>query len=106
MAWLLLATLAVGWAWMEALRARETALAACARACRQIDAQLLDETVALQALWFARDGSGQMRWRRRYGFEFSLDGVGRHRGEVILLGRRVLSLWLDHPDGSLYLPPR
>lgn len=103
-AWFLFAVLVLAWAWMEGLRARETALRACARACRQFDAQLLDETVALQRLWFTRDARGHVRWRRTYGFEFSLDGVGRRRGTVVVLGRQIVSLWLDHPEGPVYLP--
>ena len=103
-AWLLLVVLLLAWGWMDTLRARETALMTCARACRQLEAQLLDETVALQHLWFARDGRGRVHWRRTYGFEFSMDGVGRRQGMVVVLGRQITSLWLDHPDGPIYMP--
>lgn len=93
--WLLPALLGVVWFWVDALRAREAAMAAVRRACTRHDVQLLDETVALIRLRLGRDTSGRVGWRRRYRFEFSNEGDNRSSGELELLGRRVTALHME-----------
>lgn len=93
--WLLPALLAVVWFWLDAMRARETAMAVVRRACSQHGVQLLDETVALVRLRLGRDASGHVGWRRRFRFEFSDEGDNRRCGEVELLGRQVTMLYLE-----------
>jgi uncharacterized protein DUF3301 len=80
------------WFWMDTLKARETALAAARRACEADGLQLLDETVAVERLRPSRDDSGRLTVRRDYVFEYSQDGVDRHRGALTLLGREVTLL--------------
>jgi len=99
--WALLATLLVALVWVEALRGRELALRAGARACARLDVQFLDETVALIGLRPARGADGRVHLRRHYGFEFSVDGVDRHPGRIVVFGRRVESVQLDHPEGRI-----
>lgn len=104
----LLAIFALGavlWFWSESLRARERALRVCAGACRQLDVQLLDQTVAVYKLGLGRDGQGRLRLRRYYGFEFSTDGANRYRGHAVWLGRALELLQMDHPDGPLIQGP-
>lgn len=100
MNWLLPSFLliALGLFWFESLRVRETVLAACRRACRQLDVQLLDETVALERLRLSR-------WRieRVYRFEYSSDGSERQRGHVQVLGRWVRSIQLESEQGLTIL---
>ena len=74
---------------------------AARNACERHGLQLLDETVAQIKLRLRRDRSGRVRLWRCYRFEFSGDGERRLHGEVILLGRRVLSLNLEQEDGML-----
>lgn len=62
---------------------------AAARACQRNDVQLLDDTVALQRLWWRRDWNGQLRSERVYHFEFTASRTDRRRGRVVLLGQRV-----------------
>ena len=90
----------VVWFWAESLRAREHALRACAMACRKINAQLLDETVALRRLSIARDDNGRAVWRRTYRFEYTLDGKQRMRGSVVMRGRSVETVAVQSPDGA------
>ncbi|MEJ2508770.1 MAG: DUF3301 domain-containing protein [Gammaproteobacteria bacterium] len=100
--WLgLLAIFLVALVWVEALRGRELALRAGARACSRLDLQFLDETVALVGLRPRRGGDGRVRLRRTYGFEFSVDGVNRYPGRIVVFGRSVESVQLDHPDGRI-----
>ncbi len=59
-------------------------------ACRAEELLLLDDTVAIGRLRFARDGEGVLRIQRVYGFEYSDTGNDRHSGSVVMLGSRVL----------------
>lgn len=91
------------WFWVDSLGARERALAVCARACADSQVQFLDQTVALKRLRLGRHADGRMRLRRLYAFEFSTDGANRRRGSAELLGRRVVALSLDMPEGNTFL---
>lgn len=98
----LLVIAALVWFWLDGLRAREQALKECRRACRQAGVQLLDETVALSALRLVPE-AGRLALERRFGFEFSLNGDARHGGRIILRGRRIVSVQLEHPDGLVIM---
>ncbi len=88
------------WFWADSMRARECALRACAQACKEINTQLLDQTVALQRIRIARDRNGRAAWLRTYRFEYSLDGAQRLRGSVIMRGRTVETVAIQSPDGA------
>ena len=83
---------AVGWLWLDSLKARDAAVAAARRACSSEDLQFLDDTVAIAGFALARDGEGALALRRTYAFEFSDTGDNRRRGSVVMLGHRVLLL--------------
>lgn len=91
--------------WLDTLRARERAVAGCAAACRRMDVQFLDQTVALAFIGLARQPGGGVVIRRRYVFDFSTDGADRRHGCAELLGIQVHYVQLDHPDGSTILDP-
>lgn len=78
------------WLWLDSLKAREAAVAAAKAACRAEDLLLLDDTVAIARLRFARDGEGVLRIQRVYGFEYSDTGNDRHSGSVVMLGSRIV----------------
>lgn len=84
----------LGCFWSDSLRAREFALRECKTACDRADMQLLDQTVALANVGLTRDAEGRVRIRRRYRFEFSIDGGDRYPGQITLIAGRVESLWL------------
>jgi len=63
--------------------------------CRQLNLQLLDQTMVLKGLWPARDQAGSLRMRRRYEFEFSVSGEKRYNGTVITMGNSIFSLDLE-----------
>jgi hypothetical protein len=92
---------AIAWAWSANLRAREQALWRGQRACKALEAQFLDQTVALKRLGMRRGADGRMHLLRGYGFEFSLHGTDRRHGLVLLLGRAVEHVEMDHPDGRV-----
>lgn len=92
----------LGWFWHDSLRAREQVLSACARACRNADVQLLDQTVALARLRLVRE-HGRLVPARDYAFEFTVDGSERWQGRVRLVGRRIDQLQMDTPTGVTIL---
>ena len=96
---------AVIWFWADGMRVREHLLEIVRRACREMDAQLLDETVVVQRLRLARGDRGWPTLLRSYVFEFTLDGFTREHGSATLLGNRLLHLQLDTPQGRTLIPP-
>jgi hypothetical protein len=89
--------------WNDSLRARDRMLETCARVCRELKVQFLDETVALESIRLARSANGWPEFVRIYSFEFSGTGNDRWQGRATLGGRRVLSVQLDHPEGVTIL---
>jgi hypothetical protein len=90
------------WFWRDSLGAREQARAASSRACQQSGVQLLDDTVALERLWWRRDRDGRLKLERLYVFEFTDTGLSRRVGSVLLVGWRVEVLHME--GGDLLLP--
>ncbi len=74
------------------IRVREIALQHVNAASRRDDFQLLDQAVQLQRISLSRDRQGQWRVWRQYRFDYSLDGVERRQGHVIMLGRQLVSV--------------
>lgn len=76
------------WIWLAGARAREFATVLVRHHCDRQHLQFLDETVALarMGLRWTEDG---LRIRRMYRFEFSLEGVGRRTGYILMLGTRL-----------------
>lgn len=86
--WLVLTAL-VCLVWWQGQKVREIALRYARRQCEEIELQLLDESVALKAIWLKRDDNGHIRVWRRYHFEFTSTGDERYTGKVITLGHRI-----------------
>jgi len=84
----LLAILLLAWIWLAGARAREFATVLARRHCEHRALQFLDETVSLarMGIRWTKDG---LRVRRMFRFDFSLEGVGRRTGYVLLLGTRL-----------------
>ncbi|MCP1727017.1 hypothetical protein J2T60_000982 [Natronospira proteinivora] len=88
------------WLWRDNLAAREVAIEAVKRTCQQLGVQMLDQTVAIQRVRPNLSSRG-LRLRRKYQFEFSIDGGERFPGRAELLGQRVISVQLDGPEGMV-----
>lgn len=93
------------WFWVDSMHAREEALRRCTILCREMDVQLLDQTVRMVRLRLARDDRGRIRVRRFYVYDFSTDGANRWHGIAILLGQRLEYLHMEHPDGPIIQDP-
>lgn len=80
--------------WWKAQRVKEIALGYTRRKCKELELQLLDDSINLRGFWFKRDEKGQLRIWRSYNFEFSSTGEERYRGRVVTLGQSVISFIL------------
>ncbi|MEE4295693.1 MAG: DUF3301 domain-containing protein [Wenzhouxiangella sp.] len=85
--------------WMSAVRARDIAREAARSFCQRQGWQLLDQTVAMSAMWPVRADRG-MALRRRYRFDFSPDGGTRRSGEVVLDAGRAVQISAQLEDGN------
>lgn len=81
--------------WIDTLRAREAALAAGRAACERYGLLLLDDTVAVTRVRFARNADGRLRLARTYGFEFSDTGNNRRHGVIFLVGGETEDIRFD-----------
>jgi hypothetical protein len=82
----------LAWFWLDSMRARDAGIHAARAACVADGLQLLDDSVAIASVKTARDDDGQFVLQRTYHFEYSDTGDNRRRGNVVLLGRRVMLL--------------
>ncbi|MBV1789874.1 DUF3301 domain-containing protein [Marinobacterium sp. D7] len=78
--------------WWRGQKVREIALKHARKSCNEMDLQLLDESVALRAIWIKRDEDGQLHIWRRYTFEFTSTGDERYSGQVVTLGYRATGI--------------
>ena len=91
--------------WHNASSAKEHAIFKCRKFCKEIDCQLLDETVALISIQAERKQNGWLAFKRRYRFEVTIDGYQRCRGEIELFANQLKLIHLDHPDGIIINSP-
>ena len=92
----ILMLLAAGAAWLwHGHGIRERALIRVKQHCAKLDIELLDGNVAFQRFGIVRDGSGNRRFARVYGFEFTVTGEQRHVGRIVMFGAHVGTIELD-----------
>ena len=63
--------------------------------CKQLDLQLLDDSMVITGLWPVRSAAGSLVFRRCYRFEFASVGDRRYQGEVIMIGMRLMHIELE-----------
>mgnify|MGYP003856177737 FL=1 len=73
---------------------KELAFASAKKYCEKMDVMLLDESMALRAIWFKKDELKKTRLWRKYLFEFTATGEDRYEGQVILLGHKITHIQL------------
>jgi len=78
--------------WIDTLRAREAALIAGRAACGRYGLLLLDDTVAVSKMRFARNAEGRLRLARTYSFEFSDTGDNRRHGAISIIGSEMTDI--------------
>ena len=72
-------------------RARSLAL----NHCKQLDLQLLDDSMVISGLWPVRSAAGNLVFRRCYRFEFASVGDRRYQGELIMIGMKLVHIELE-----------
>jgi len=82
----------LAWLAWTSLASRDAAVSASRSACEAEGYQFLDDTVAIESVWPARDADSRLRLRRVYAFEYSDTGLARHKGSVVMLGTEVVAL--------------
>ena len=97
----LIVLLLIIWIWQDSLKVKEFAVKYCHNKCDEMGFQLLDQTIALKSVSFKRNANGIPGLVRRYNFEFSVNGVNRYNGTIMVQQNRVRSFQLEHPDGLL-----
>lgn len=78
-------------------------MSASATACKQIGAQLLDQTASLEKISFVRKKTGRLTLERTYSFDFSRDRETRQKGHVSLTGQTITNIFLDEDSGTTIL---
>jgi len=72
-------------------RARELAMVHC----RQLDLQLLDQSMVIRGIWPVVTENNGLAIRRSYQFEFSSTGEQRYQGMLVLESLRLKSIELE-----------
>jgi len=102
--WLIAVIGVLVWFWLDSARARELATELARAMCQKRGLQFLDDTVSQSRLGLRWTSSG-LRLRRMFSFDFSMEGLGRRSGWLILLGTQVEQFDLGLPKASESIPP-
>ena len=73
---------------------KELALRATKKYCKDMDVELLDDTVVLRGFWLKRDSGSHIRMWRSFDFEFTTTGDERYPGRIVLLGQTIENIQL------------
>ncbi len=93
---LILILVGLAWFWLDSMDKRERAIELGSDLAARFNLQLLDETVACNHLWLARNSRGHVQFLRRYEFEVSANGADRLHCQLTLLGGQL---------GTWHIPP-
>lgn len=83
------------WFWKDSMSTSEVAMVVAKRACDDLGAQLLDDTVSIAKLKLCRNEKGSMSLCRLYTFEFSQSGEVRYLGRIYMNSLNIKSVILD-----------
>lgn len=78
--------------WRDALIVKERAERAARTRCEHLQLQFLDESIALQSVWFERNSEGRLRFCRTYHFEFTATGADRVIARVKAVGKDIVAV--------------
>lgn len=93
---LLAILITLAWFWLDSMSKRERAILLGRELAARFNLQLLDETVACNKLWLARNSRGKVLFLRTYEFDVSASRVDRLPCQLTLLGDQL---------GSWHIPP-
>lgn len=81
--------------WWQSDKVKSLALNHALLHCRRLKLQFLDQTMVLSGIKPVRNEAGSLSLRRRYQFEFTVNGETRHKGTMELIGNAVKSIQLE-----------
>ncbi len=87
--------------WSSGSKSKEIAINLAKKHCKKNNVQFLDDTVN-QARIGVRWGERGLYFRRMFYFDFSMSGIGRRTGWIILQGTRIEGIDLDLPNKPMY----
>jgi len=87
-------------AWWRLLKGKELARQAAAKACREHDLLLMDDTVVLDAIQL-HDNEWSKSYGLRYRFEFAHNGILRKGGKVLVSHRRPTTVIIPTSTGQV-----
>ena len=93
---LLVILIALAWFWLDSMSKRERAILLGRELASRFNLQLLDETVACNKLWLARNSRGKVHFLRTYEFDVSASREDRLSCQLTLLGDQL---------GTWHIPP-
>ncbi len=93
---LLVILIALAWFWLDSMSQRERAVSLGRDLAARFNLQLLDETVACNKIWLARNSRGKVHFLRTYEFEVSASRADRLACHLTLLGDQL---------GTWQIPP-
>ena len=82
--------------WLDNRRVQEIAVERCRVACRNAGVQFLDDIAQVWRVRLVRDGTGTLRLRREFTFEYSTPLGERRSGSIVMLGRVPVALQLEN----------
>ncbi|MRX27631.1 DUF3301 domain-containing protein [Kangiella sp. HZ709] len=94
---ILTAALAVGFYFYNS-RIREAAHRAAINACKESNVQNLDGYVSLKKIYFGRNPENQLRFLKRYQFEFATTGSKRYIGHIIMQGKHPIIVEMESTE--------
>ncbi len=92
---LLLVLGGIGWFSWDSLRAKEAAREIGKLACKRIQVQFLDDTVACRHVSLRRNARGGFEIYRVYHFEYAIGGDVRRQARLAMHGHRPGELEMD-----------
>jgi len=88
--------------WHNSMQSKTCAVKYARRECEKEGVQLLDQTVQRIRLSFSRDRNNQWRVWREYRFDYSVDGVNRLEGRLVILGYRLVRSALESANPVIH----
>jgi hypothetical protein len=88
--------------WYNSMQCKTHAVAYARRECEKHGVQLLDQTVQRIRISLSRDSNDQWLLWREFRFEYSMDGVNRHEGRLVILGYRLVRSALESFDPIIH----
>ena len=84
----------LGYFWWQSKAVKESAIIRVKRYCKEMDIQLLDETISTKKsrlIWHRN----QLKIKRSFVFEFTSTGEARYEGEIIFLSHSMDSIAIE-----------